>query len=159
MAIPSDADVGLASSTNKTKMFLAKQLNMAVLDFFRRWESEDPNARPSMEELRERVDIWFRSPKLHEIFSRWLDWCEDHADGYPYEMHENSPPLRLKLDPLTSTVFRRHFRQYLFEDFADRFKDVPEILTQLAWLVGDDEKRYSDPADVRVPNLADDLGL
>jgi len=176
MAIPAPESGERGDTANKTKMLLGKQLNIAVIDFFRRWEGDEG---VTVQELRERIDMWFQNNLLHEIFSKWLDRCEDYKDGFPYnpteghgedselkellmrELGERRSPrtIILNVDPLKSRVFRRHVRKYLFEDFAARFRDVPEILTQMAWLLGADERKQIDPSETRVPNLGDDLGL
>ena len=75
------------------------------------------------------------------------------------ELGERRSPrtIILNVDPLKSRVFRRHVRKYLFEDFAARFRDVPEILTQMAWLLGGDAQKDTGKF-VPLESLAEQFG-
>jgi hypothetical protein len=137
------------SNTHKTNMFLAQRLNRQVKRFFADWEENNID----MTDLREAISFWFLNSELRTAFLNVLDLAEKYPNGMPQKMRGRI--ILVPVSPLTSGIFRRELRKHLFNDFSQRFQNMGEVLSMLAWLVGEDKITTTQ----EIGQMTDVLGL
>ena len=141
------------SNAHKTNMFLAQHLNRQVKRFFADWEEGNID----MTDLREAISFWFMNSELRTAFLNVLDLAEKYPNGMPQQIGGRRGKIVLvSVSPLTSGIFRRELRKHLFNDFSQRFQNMGEVLSMLAWLVGED--RGGSPSE-SLRSATDILGL
>ena len=137
MAAPSPTPISAGdAAVARQKMLLAAQLSGQVKALLAKWKAGDLD----LDELEFRLEVWFQDGERRRIFLTLIERSRMH-----------------KMDLLyggSAAKFRFLLRVQLFSDFSERFANLHEAVSMLAWLVGTEQEVRME--QVRLPEA---LGL
>lgn len=147
------------ATLNQQKMLKAEQLILDYLDFWHRMDGDNDDERPTMEELRDRMDQWlWPDPTLQRIFVTLWNRAKASEDSPVAARIGRHRTVLVKIDLIRSRRFHNTFRLWSIHAITELFKMSPEVLTMMQIMLGESRVR-TESKSYTVPDLADELGL